>query len=311
MDSIETKQLVNDLGFQWIVGEESCSTQVNIYGINRAGLELSGFRFNAPTDSTFYRRIIMFSNKENVYVRELSDAKVKERYLNIMETRAPLIILTDRFQDERLIKIAREFKFPVVRAHGVGTAELMARVLRYTAAVIRQETEVHGSLVNVYGKGVLMIGPSGIGKSEISLELIKRNHLFIGDDRIIAYNMENKIFGRAHPILFHLIEFRGLGVIDLAKIYGAQNMSHESSIDLVIELQIQKDVVGDLERLNTKYQEYKLLGVVIPRLVLPVSAGRDMADLIETAVAKFKSETEEGESGADLLDRRLATFWQK
>lgn len=302
MIRISIKQLVTDLNLVWIAGEATCQTEVEVYGINRAGLELSGYQLDYENPPQ--RRIILFSRKENIYVKNLDDQIVKKRYLQIFKNKPPVIIITNNFQDQRLIQLAIKNNFPLVRANEINTALLMAQILDYSATILRKEIEVHGSLVKIYGTGVLITGPSGIGKSEICLELIKRNHLFVGDDRIITYNHGRKLYGCVHPVLYHLLELRGLGIIDLAKTYGSQSLIDEAEIELIIDLQRLEEGAGFFQRLEPVNELYEIANVHLPRYVLPVSAGRSTTQLIESAVVEFKS-NKKGMSGADMLRMRV------
>ena len=164
----------------------------------------------------------------------------------------------------------------------------MTDLITYLDSKLAPQDTLHGVLLNVYGKGVLIVGESGMGKSEIALELIRRGHLLVSDDRVDVARIHNKITGRAPELLESMLEIRGLGVIDVEKMFGGSALLEETDVQLVIRLEkYMKDKeynrVGNVEELY-----YSILDLNVPMVVLPVKEGRSMGVLIEAVVSNFR-----------------------
>ena len=304
---IKTRDLVTELHFKWLVGEDFCDTKIFLPGWNRAGLELSGFdpeKFDPEYYDSQERRLVLLSHKEDLYLKNLAPEIARERLEMLTTANIPLIIITNKFKNKMLLEVAAKNKQPVVQSTHNKTVYTIGHILNKTQHIILEETEIHGSLISIFGKGILITGQSGIGKSETVLALIKRNHLFVGDDRILVMNRLDNLYGKSDHILSHLMEIRGLGIVDLSKLFGMQYMLNETKIDLVIHLDYQKNLKGVVNRLAHSEDFKTICGIKLPYWTLPVSSGRNIADMVETAVAKLKTD-EYNESGLSILEHRL------
>ncbi|AGM24709.1 HPr(Ser) kinase/phosphatase [Spiroplasma chrysopicola] len=305
MAKFTVQDIMDKFKYELLVGADNLSREIKVYGINRPGLELAGFD---PEKDNLNRRVILLSNKEQMYVQTLSEEIRRARYEFILNENIPLVILTEKFTDPLLLEIARTHQCPVARATGITTSRLYQTLLEYFDEYFSPTYEEHGSLINIFGKGVLLIGKSGIGKSEITLELVKKNHLFVGDDRIVIQQRNNKLFGRSHEILKNLIEVRGLGILDLSKIYGLQILLEETTVDLVIELiLLDNEEYKTIDRLGAKYNYTTILETKVPIIKIPVTYGRSVSELVETAVSKLKLE-EAGFSSLKLLEQQFKKY---
>ena len=285
-----------------LAGEENLQRPIKAYGINRAGLELAGLIDYEKINNYKKRRIILLSNKESIFVNKFKDNIREERYKLLINDKLPLIITTERYHDPILIDVCKELKCPLILAENIYINEILKIVLDYLDPLLSVEEEVHASLVNIFGLGVLIKGKSGIGKSEALLELLKRNHLIIGDDRINIYKKNGLIYGECHPTLQNLIEVRGLGIIDISKIYGKQYIIKNTKIDLVIEM-IETKSDEQIERLGNQKTTI-ILDHKFRLIQIPIYRGRNSSCLIETAVAKYKTELST-KSGFTILNERL------
>lgn len=308
MKSVKTRDLVNDLKYDWVVGEDFCQTNIKIYGLNRGGLELIGF---APEqyDPKYYhnskdRRLVLLSHKESLFLSTLNPQEEQKCLERLTSSGIPLIVLADQFENPQLIKMAKKNHQPIACGHDRKSAEMMVEILQYLSILTFKQGEVHGALANIFGEGVLVKGESGIGKSELMLALLKRNHLFIGDDRIVIYRRLGKIIGHSHRILKNLLEIRGLGIIDLEQMFGLQYTKDSTEISLVIELTNEDLFKAQYERINMGRTTENLLGCEVNKVVIPVATGRNIADLIEAAVIKLKYERV-GKSGLGVIKKRI------
>jgi len=306
MAELTLKKLQSAFKMEILSGEDKlASTQITVYGLNRAGLELTGY-----IDSTSFanRRVVLMSSKESGYMMQFSLEEKVAKYRKLMESHIPGIILTQKFQDvDALLQAAKVDDFPVLTIKSSSTSALTQRILDYYDNFFAPQIEEHGSLVNIFGKGVLILGKSGIGKSEMVLDLINNNHLFVGDDRIILSNKNSTIFGESHPILKNLIEVRGIGIMDFLKTNGYKSIMDWTTVDLIVELiDFKADGVDDSERLGKKYQLKKILGVGVPYIKIPVSAGRNLSNVVESAVAQLKLiQSGNAEDIVKLMNRRI------
>ncbi|ATZ21269.1 HPr(Ser) kinase/phosphatase [Mesoplasma tabanidae] len=304
MSKLTIKELVNKFDFEIISGADHINSEITVYGLNRAGLELTGY-FNEKEDKK-HKRAILMSSKENNYMSQFSDSEASDKYKSLIKMGSPAIIITQKFTDERLSKVAKELDFPLLKINYPSTSELTQKILDIYDLYFAPTIEVHSTLMNIYGKGVLIFGQSGIGKSEVSLELMKKNHLFVGDDRIVISNRNSELFGKSHALLQNLIEVRGIGIIDISKVQGQQLIMPETKIHMGIELfKFQEGGIDNTDRLGNEWTQKDFLGLKIPYLRVPVSAGRNLANIIEAAVGQLKvNESSDAQDIIELLAKR-------
>ena len=281
---VTIKEILDHFDYEHLVGnEESLKRWVVVPDVNRPGLELTGF-----FEHTEPRRILIIGAKEESYLATLDEETQRERFENIMDGFTPALILTMNRECPKILKeVAEKRNFPVLRSPQP-TFRVMTDLITYLDSKLAPQDTLHGVLLNVYGKGVLIVGESGMGKSEIALELIRRGHLLVSDDRVDVARIHNKIAGRAPELLESMLEIRGLGVIDVEKMFGASALLEETDVHLVIQLEKymkgkEYNRVGNVEELY-----YPILDLNIPMVVLPVMEGRSMGVLIEAVVTNFR-----------------------
>lgn len=311
--SATVKNLVKSLHLKWLVGKNNKKNEIKLklFGINRPGFELSGYFPSEYSEKT--QKIMLLSSRENKFVNNLDHTTKIKRYEKLTSIGVPLFILTIKFQDDDFLEVARKNNALVaLDASKNGNSDFIHKnILDYTDPFFSKYAEMHGSLVDVFGIGVLIRGVSGIGKSELILDLIKRNHLFIGDDRINICTRNHNLFGTNDKILQSTLEVRGIGIIDIASLFGYQYLLDEIEIQLVIELydyNLVDQTKFPLERLGQNPKTTNLLGVEIPLVKIPLIKGRNLASLVETAVSKFKYERNKNDSEitfADELNARI------
>lgn len=304
MRQLELKKLITYFDLKILSGKEKIpNIIIEIYGINRAGLELSGF-FN-PANPKSHRMVLM-SSKEFAYISQF-DKKIRyKKYEKLLESGIPAIILTPKFKDSVLKEVANKHNFPLLRTNETSAADFTQKLLAYFDDFFSLYTEMHASLVNIYGKGVLLIGSSGIGKSEVTLDLVKKNHLFIGDDRISITNRNKHLYGKPSPILKNLVEVRGIGIIDISLSCGYQVIMDETEISLVIELfNFDDQCIDNTDRLGQQYGKINILGLDITYLKIPVSSGRNISNIVEFAVAQFKIKQTNGIDLIEIINNRI------
>ena len=169
----------------------------------------------------------------------------------------------------------------------------------------QKPVRVHGTLLSIFGEGVLVIGKSGIGKSELALDLVNRKHLFIGDDAIDIISLAGVPIGKAPRSSREFIEVRGVGIINIKGMFGIQTLLNSNSIDLVVELIKLDDVKSSIERLGKSYSSKELAGVDVPLIQIPLSSGRSISSVVEAAVIAFKQRKLDGYIAIDDLTERL------
>jgi len=280
---VKIRGLVNDLMLTQISGnDESLERWVITADVNRPGLELSGY-----IDEREKKRVIILGNKELGYIDTLSDEVQFTRFEALTDSFTPCIIISsNRTCPPNLLTVAQRKNFPIFLTDK-NSSQLMIDLIGSLERELAPQHHLHGVLLNIYGRGVLIDGVSGIGKSEIALELIKRGHILVADDLVDVIRIQNKLRGMAPVILYGMLEVRGIGIIDTIKMFGAWAVMPEAQIDYVIHLE-KWDLSKSHERNFIDDDVFdEILGVKIPSISIPVREGRSLAVIIESAVTNY------------------------
>lgn len=309
-NELEAKVTIRDLNeyfkFTQITGDdESLNRWVIVPDINRPGLELAGFYKHTEP-----RRIIIIGEKEQAYIQTLPPQVQRERFEHLTDAYTPCIVVSKGIECPKVLEeIARYRNFPIF-ASKLQTYRVMVDLVSFLDERLAEIDSTHGVLISVLGKGVLITGDSGMGKSEIALELIKRGQILVADDRVDCARIHNEIIGHAPELLEGMLEIRGIGVIDVAKMFGASALLNKVKIDFVISLE-KFDSSMEYARVGIEEQQtMRILGVEIPKIVLPVKEGRSMAVLVESAVTNFRLK-EMGFDSAKEFEQRVYSHIQK
>ncbi len=304
--SITVEKLMNYFNMQLIAGDKnSLKRKIQIADTNRPGLELAGFyQFSDK------KRIVILGDKEQEYIKTLSVYRQRKTFNFLTSDDTPVIIITkSRECPPTLKRIAKRKNFPILTTE-LETYRLIIDITTYLDEELAPSETIHGGLLNVYGTGILIKGESGLGKSEIALELIKKGHLLIADDRVDVFRVHNKLVGKPAEVLAGLLEIRGVGVIDVARMFGVTSVSKSVGVDLVIELETW-DIDSNYNRIGIEEKKYyKILGIDVPKVVIPVREGRSMAVVIETAVRNWVLQ-EQGLNSAREFEQRVLAFIEK
>jgi HPr kinase/phosphorylase len=270
----------NSLDLRCFCGRRGLSRQISVPEVNRPGLALSGFFDVFAND-----RIQVFGRCEVAYLKKMAAENDTSAITKMFEYDIPCCTFTSGFMPEPFFVDAAERTGCSVLTTSLDTTEFVGRVLRILSTIFAPQKTVHGVLVEVFGIGVLLLGASGVGKSEIALELIRSGHRLVADDavKIKCVNGNMLIGTGANKIIGHHMEIRGLGIVNITHIFGVGAIRDRNQIQLVIELE-NWDPQKNYERIGGKDEYSDILGVSVPKLVVPVKPGRDCRIIIETAV---------------------------
>lgn len=299
-DSVALKDLVEKMQLKNLTPDiDMEDRKITVPDVNRPALQLTGFFEHFDSE-----RVQVIGYVEYTYLQTLSENRKKELYKKLMSYGIPcLIFSTGLIPDEQLLQTANEKGIPVFSTPRK-TSSFMAEMIRWLNVELAPQISIHGVLVDVYGVGVLIMGESGIGKSEAALELIKRGHRLVTDDVVeISKVSDDTLVGTAPDITRHLIELRGIGIIDVKMLFGVQSVRQTQTIDLVITLEDwNKDKEYDRLGLEEEYTEF--LGNKVVCHSIPIRPGRNLAIIVESAAANFRQK-KMGYNAAQELYRRV------
>ncbi len=301
--NVIVENLVTYFNFEQVVGDKhSLQREITIADTNRPGLELAGF-----FDYSQKRRIIVFGDKEIEYIKTMDEASQRKSFDFLTSLETPMIIISKKHEcPPILMEIAKIKNFPIIRSVQP-TSRLITNIVSYLDELLAPMNCFHGVLLSMNGKGVLIRGESGIGKSEVALELIRRGHQLVADDRVDCYQIHNSIVGRAPRILEGMLEIRGVGIIDVARMYGANTTLKRANVDVVVEL-TPWDTNANYDRVGIEQTKYEnILDVEVPKIILPVREGRSMGIVIESAVANIVLK-ESGFDSAKEFEKRVLAY---
>ena len=280
--------------------------RIMISDVNRPALQLSGY-FKHFEQS----RVQIIGTVEYTYLQQLDEKKREKIYREFMGYDIPCVIFCRDLQpDESFLKIAEEKNIPVLGTKR-STSEFMAELIYCLNEQLAPCITIHGVLVDVYGEGLLIMGESGIGKSEAALELIKRGHRLVSDDVVeIRKVSDATLVGSAPDITKHFIELRGIGIIDVKSLYGVESVKDTQNIDMVIKLEDwDKDKEYDRLGLEDRYTEF--LGNQVVCHNIPIRPGRNLAIIVESAAVNYRQKKMGYNAAQELYNRVQANLGNK
>ncbi|NLL63930.1 MAG: HPr(Ser) kinase/phosphatase [Ruminococcaceae bacterium] len=249
--------------------------------VSRPGLILARSDENFTSD-----RIQFIGNSESMYLRALSSPDIRDECIERFMSERPLAVVCSCDIDEEMIGFflvfAKKYSVPMLQSKNETSFAVSSLVSYLNVELAERETR-HGVLVEVFGEGVLIVGDSGVGKSENVVELINRGHRLVADDAVEIRKVSNRsLVGSAPDNIRHFIELRGVGIIDACRLFGVKSVKDTTRIDLVIELEAWDDTKA-YERMGINDEEVNILDISVPLCVVPVSSGRNLAIIIEIA----------------------------
>ena len=275
---------------------EQCT--VSTYNVARPGLQLAGFY-----DYFQPQEIQIIGKTEMAYLRTLPEETRKERIEKYMGHGITVLVVCHRMTpDPDMVDAARRYNVNLMTTD-LPTSAFMAQAINTLRTVLAPRIQIHGVLVEVHGEGVLITGDSGIGKSETALEMVKRGHRLVADDAVeIRALTRDQVVGEAPAMIRYLMELRGVGIIDVRKIFGVSSVLERSKIDLVVNFE-HWDNEKVYDRLGLEDEAVSYLGVRVPHITIPVAPARNLAIILEVA-AMNNRQKRMGSNTARELERR-------
>ncbi len=267
--------------------------------VSRLGLPLIGFYKHYENT-----RIQLIGKAEYLYLQELTDERRFEVVRDLFRHQPVAIVLTSGLTySEDIVALAEEYRVPLLSTTQ-STSELLAAMMAFLNVQLGPRMTRHGVLVEVYGEGILILGESGIGKSETAIELVKRGHRLIADDAVEIKRVSNiTLVGEAPEIIRHYVELRGIGIVDVRRLFGMGAVGMTAKIDLIINLEHWEQ--GKMyDRMGLDNQTTELLGIKIPSITIPVCPGRNLAIILETAAMNHRQK-KMGYNTAEEFNKRL------
>ena len=304
--TITLDKIIKEFSLEQIyIPRASTEIEISSMEVDRPGLALAGFleMFNP-------QRIQIIGRAEHQYLSELTSDERSARIGHFFERSPVVVIYTSALSvHEEVIVKAEENGVPILRTN-IRTSEFLASVIAYLNTNLAPRLTRHGVLVEVYGEGILILGDTGVGKSETAIELVKRGHRLIADDAVEIKRVSSKtLVGSAPELIRYYVELRGIGIVDVRRLFGMGSVKDTERIDLVINLeQWQPDKM--YERFGLDDQFENILGIDIPALTIPVHSGRNLAIVIEIA-AMNNRQKKMGYNTPEEFNKRLMELTQK
>ena len=272
--------------------------QVTATEVYRPGILLAGYYENFDS-----KRIQIIGLTEMSYLDELSTSLRNTHLEKLFSFQPPAIVLTRGMQPlSEMMQFAKQYGVPILMSTEM-TSALMGQLITTLNTELAPRITRHGVLVEVYGEGILILGDSGIGKSELAIELVKRGHRLVADDAVELRKVSNRqIMGTAPENIRHFIELRGIGIVNVARVYGVGAVKLSESLDLVVQLEAW-DPTKNYQRTGLENEYYDILGVSIPSTSIPVSPGRNLAVVLETAAINNRQKKMGYNAARELLIR--------
>ena len=282
MSSILVQELEQDkqhhLGLVLVAGRKGLKRKITHAQVQKMGLAMAGFIQFVDPD-----HIQIIGNTEMTYFHTLTAVPQEEIIHQMCSLEMACLVITHNLEiPQRLLQEADRKGIPLFRTN-LHTADFIERVTEFLEEKLAPTTSVHGVLMDVFGVGVLILGKSGIGKSECALDLILRGHRLVADDMVhIQKRSPSSIIGSGFEVIQHHMEIRGLGIINIRSLFGAEAIREQKKIELVLEL-MEWDTNREYDRLGFEEGKYSILDVDLPMLKIPVTPARNLTTIIEVA----------------------------
>lgn len=275
---------------------------IAVADVTRPGLQLAGYFDHFGPD-----RIQVLGNMETAYLEHMDSKERLSRIDALFSRGIPCLVLTRSLSAApELIECSKKYSIPILRTDEI-TAAFTSALVKYLNVELAPRMSLHGVLIEVYGEGILILGESGVGKSETALEVVKRGHRLIADDLVEVRRVsDTTLLGRAPEIIRHLIEIRGIGILDVKELYGVSSVKMQEGIDFVINLELW-DEKKTYERLGINEETTEVLGIDLPSITIPVRPGRNLAIIVEVAAINFRQKKMGYNAAKALTDRVFGT----
>lgn len=303
--TVKLSQIINELHLKKIyyTGDMD-SVEVSSADINRPGLQLIGF-FNYFDP----KRIEIIGKVEMTYLEKMQPSERRESLDKLFSYKFPAAIITRSMSPfPEMLEAAQKYNVPILQTEEI-SSRFMSEIIRNLNVWLAPRITRHGVLVEVYGEGLLLLGESGVGKSETAIELLKRGHRLVADDAVEIKKVSNSsLVGSSPAIIRHFIELRGIGIVNVRNIFGMGAVKDTEKIDLIVHLEHWRQGV-EYDRLGIDETYTNLLGIDVPSITIPVRQGRNLAVIMEVA-AMNNRQKRMGFNAAQELNERLAKEMQ-
>lgn len=287
-ESIEVSVLVERLKERMDIDLTPCAAakhaqkkSVTEADLHRPGLALAGY-----TDLFTYQRIQIIGNTECNYLNHLTKQERSEAFGKLTSYDLPVIFLTNNNKlDDNLVKITESKKIPLYSTQ-METTKFMYLLRDFLEDFFAVQTMLHGTMVDVYGIGILIAGKSGLGKSEVALDLIERGHRLVSDDVVMLTKKSNVLLASATEMNKHFMEIRGLGVVDVMSMFGIRSVRYQKRLEVVLELSLWEDA-EKINRTGLNHDTVKILGTKIPLIHLPITPGKNITVIAEVIAMNY------------------------
>lgn len=296
---VPLQKLIRDFNLEELyLPEDASSIAISTSEINRPGLQLSGF-----FDYFDHQRIQILGKSEFAFLEQFGEEEREARVENYFATSPVAVVITRNIAPtDRMLRLAEKHKVALLRT-AEGTSAFMAGLIGELNVELAPRVTRHGVLVEVYGEGILLLGESGVGKSEAAIELVKRGHRLIADDAVEIRKVSNKtLVGSSPENIRHFMELRGVGIINARRLFGIGAVKMTEKINMVVQLELwDANKVYDRMGMDDEYMD--ILGVDVASLTIPVKPGRNLAIIIEVAAMNNRQKRMGYNAAQELLEK--------
>ncbi len=304
--SVELGKIVDEFKLKPVyVFDNYKKTKILTNEVNRPGLPITGY-----FDHFYNNRVQIMGKVEFSYLEKMTSEERKNALSRLFEKKIPCLIVTrDMEVPIEMTEVAEKFQTPLLKTD-MSTSRFVSSIIAFLNVELAPRATMHGVLVEVYGEGILLLGDSGVGKSETAIELVKRGHRLVADDAVEIKRVSDiSLLGSSPDVIRHFVELRGIGIVDVKHIFGVGAVKDVEKIDFIINLEIWQDKkMYDRLGLTTEYTD--ILGINIPSITIPVKPGRNLAVVIEVAAMNNRQKRMGYNAAEALNDKWMSTMAQ-